>query len=239
MVIFLTSSPTGDLDGRYRVEGIDDRNGFKDELKKVWKENSRCLIISAAPAEHERNEEFQSFLGHALHVSGFSVACVDLLDDRWMHITRDQLLSYDAIWLGGGHVPTQNAFLKAIGVREMLKDYDGLVIGISAGTMNCADVVYAQPEDPGEAIDPSYQRFISGLGLTDINVLPHYQMLYGSYIDGLRLFEDVTFPDSYGKTFIALPDGSYIKIEGDHARIYGEAYRIYPDHMEDVSYRQR
>jgi len=31
--------------------------------------------------------------------------------------------------------------------------------------MNCADTVYAQPEEPGEAVDPDYQRFIPGLGL--------------------------------------------------------------------------
>lgn len=33
--------------------------------------------------------------------------------------------------------------------------------------MNCADTVYAQPEEPGEAVDPDYQRFIPGLGADD------------------------------------------------------------------------
>ena len=85
--------------------------------------------------------------------------------------------------LGGGHVPTEKAFFDEIGLRDALlkgddrnaNGWDGIVMGISAGSMNCADIVYAQPEMPGEAADPSYQKFIQGLGLTDVNVLPHYQ----------------------------------------------------------------
>ena len=30
MVVFLTSSPTGSLDGKYRVDGLDTKNGFVD-----------------------------------------------------------------------------------------------------------------------------------------------------------------------------------------------------------------
>ena len=70
------------------------------------------------------------------------------------------LCAYDVIFLGGGHVPTQNAFFHRIGLREKIRNFDGIVIGISAGSMNSADVVYAQPELPGEAADESYQRFL-------------------------------------------------------------------------------
>ena len=81
----------------------------------------------------------------------------------------------DLIILAGGHVPTQNAFFQDIGLRKLIKDYQGVVLGISAGTMNAADRVYIQPEEPGETV-PEFQRFGEGLGITRINVLPHYQM---------------------------------------------------------------
>ena len=68
-------------------------------------------------------------------------------------------------------------------------------MGISAGHMNCAEIVYAQPEMPGEAVDPDYRRFIPGLGLTKYNILPHYQAVKDDYVDGMRLFEDITFRD--------------------------------------------
>ena len=49
--------------------------------------------------------------------------------------------------------------------------------------MNCADTVYAGPELEGEAIDPLYERWITGLGLTDINIFPHFQSLKDDYLD--------------------------------------------------------
>ena len=38
--------------------------------------------------------------------------------------------------------------------------------------MNCAQIVYAQPELEGEAIDPKYERFLEGLNLTKFQILP-------------------------------------------------------------------
>lgn len=90
--------------------------------------------------------------------------------------------------------------------------------------MNCASTVYAQPELEGEAVDPDYRRFIPGLGLTEHMVVPHYQMLCGTVLDGLRVIEDITLPDSVGHRFFLLPDGSYILEEAGSATLYGEAY---------------
>ena len=40
--------------------------------------------------------------------------------------------------------------------------------------MNSAEIVYAQPEMSGEAIDPNYKRFLKGLNLTKFQIIPHY-----------------------------------------------------------------
>ena len=130
------------------------------------------------------------------------------------------------VFLGGGHVPTENAFFREISLRSAFADWDGIVMGISAGSMNCAEMVYAQPEMPGEASDPSYRRFIQGLGLADFNILPHYQAVKDDYVDGLRLMEDITYRDSFGHRFYALPDGSYFLQTKDRKEIRGEAYLI-------------
>ena len=64
------------------------------------------------------------------------------------------------------------------------------------------------------------------LGLTKAQVCPHYQKVKDYYLDGQRLFEDITYGDSMGNTFFALPDGSYILSENGMETLYGEAYRI-------------
>ena len=131
-----------------------------------------------------------------------------------------------AFSLAGGHVPTQNSFMKTIRLKERLRDWNGLLIAWSAGSMNCAEMVYAGPELPGEAIDPNYQRWISGLGITKTNIFPHFEALKDEMLDGMRLIEDITYSDSMGHEIIALNNGSFIVVDNGTEVLYGEAYSI-------------
>ena len=234
MVLFLTSSPTGPLDGSRKVDGLDKMNYFVPNLKKYWKPNGKTLIITAFPDDDEANDEMQQFFGNVFRSCGFSVAAFELWDGRTKDYSEETLKSYDVIILGGGHVPTQNTFFKRIHLREKLQGFQGIVMGISAGTMNSADVVYAQPEEGGEAVDPFYERYLTGLGLTKTNILPHYQMVKDYVLDGMRLFEDITYGDSYGKRFLALCDGSYLLCEDGKETVYGEAYVIFDGQIEKI-----
>ena len=232
MTVFLTSSPTGALDGSYVVDGLDERNGFVSRLREVWPQDARCLMITAFPDDIPASEEMTAFFASAVKKAGLSEECFELWDCRTQVPAAEELQLYDVIFLGGGHVPTQNAFFARLGLREKLIGYKGIIIGISAGSMNCADSVYAQPELPGEALDPAYSRYLPGLALTDINVLPHYQMVKDYMRDGMRLFADITCPDCEGRKAVALPDGSYILIRGEKTEVFGEAYRVLPYGME-------
>ena len=136
--------------------------------------------------------------------------------------------------LAGGHVPTQNTFFAECNLRQLLRGYNGVVMGISAGSMNCADEVYAQPEMPGESIDPDYRRFVPGLGLTDLQILPHYQQVKDDILDGKRLYEDITFADSRGHSFLALPDGSYVCVRNGISMLHGEAYLLRNSKMRKI-----
>ncbi len=224
MTVFLTSSPTGPLDNSRPVHGIDHKNWLRENLRTRWHENACCILISAAPADVDFNDRICADMHRLLEESGFSCSCMDIWDDRTGELSAEELRQYDAVILGGGHVPTQNAFFHRISLRGKLRGFPGIVMGISAGTMNCADVVYAQPELPGEADDPHYVRFLPGLGLTELNILPHYQMVKNWQLDGKRLYEDITYADSIGREFLVLPDGSYVVAEEGQTVVWGEAY---------------
>lgn len=239
MTVFLTSSPTGPLDRSRVVVGFDTKNKLVENLKERWVENARCLLISAAPTEFAMADGMRAHMVEAMGISGLSVSVCDIWDDRTEDVSSETLCSYDVVFLGGGHVPTQNAFFQHISLREKMAQFGGLVIGISAGTMNSADVVYAQPELEGESTDPEYKRFISGLGLTKINVLPHYQMIKDAVLDGQRVFEDITYFDSVGREFYALVDGTYIICENGVETIWGEAYRIADGVLEQICEEDR
>lgn len=201
------------------------RNGFLERLKSIWEQNARVLIICGDPSDYKKNDNLCNDLKDSFYMSGLSVSYIDKCDDRNPEIV-DDLENIDVIILTGGHVPTQNMFLKQLQLRERLLNYNGIVVAWSAGSMNCADVVYAGPEFEGEAIDPLYERWITGLGITDINIFPHFQKLKDDYLDGMRLIEDITFDDSVGHEIIALNDGSYIMINEGQTILYGEAYMI-------------
>ncbi|MEE1085984.1 MAG: Type 1 glutamine amidotransferase-like domain-containing protein [Schaedlerella sp.] len=228
ITLYMTSSPTGDYrsDKPPAYPGLNPANGLIEELKKDWRKDSRCLIIAATPDAHELNDEMREFFEKKFRATELSVKDMKLCDDRNdEEITKD-LSEFDMIILGGGHVPTQNAFFQKIRLKEKLRKFDGIVMGISAGTMNCAEVVYAQPELPGESISKDHRRFIYGLGLTKMMILPHYQAVKDDMLDGRRLFEEITYPDSIGRKFYALVDGSYILQRNGKEKVCGKAYLI-------------
>lgn len=234
MIVFLTSSPSGSLDDSHKVNGLDEMNHFVDNLRKYWKECAKCLVITASPDAYEANDEMTAFFAQAVKDAGLSWSEFLLWDGRDGEVSKEDLQEFDVIILGGGHVPTQNQFFQEIGLKEKIQGFDGIVIGISAGTMNSASVVYAQPELPGESVDPSYVKFMEGLGLSDVQILPHYQMVKDYMLDGKRLYEDIAFGDSYGNHFLVLPDGSYLlSVDGEES-VWGEAWVLSDGNMYKI-----
>ena len=227
MKAMLTSS----LGGAFKVNGIRvpdvliQKNGLLDRLKSIWIQDARVLIVCANPDNHEKNDGIYACLKESLPMSGLSVSYLAQCDDRNADIIEN-LPDMDVIILAGGHVPSQNKFMKQLRLKERLLEFKGILVAWSAGSMNCAEVVYAGPELEGEALDPFYERWITGLGITNINIYPHFQKLRGEYLDGMRLIEDITFEDSVGHEIVAMNDGSYIMIENGQTILYGEAYRI-------------
>lgn len=231
MVAFLSSSPC--IYGAPRAI-LNPENSFEANLRRVLPQHPKCLFIASAPDNPAFTDRVAEEMAACFYEAGFGFSELYKLDRRNQQEAQLLIWKSDFIILSGGHVPTQNAFFQEIGLRELLKNYQGVVLGISAGTMNAADRVYIQPEEPGESV-PEFRRFGEGLGITNVNVLPHYQMVKDKYLDGRRLFEDLTFVDSFGECFHVFPDGTYLLVENGKTTLYGEAYRIADGKMEQIS----
>lgn len=227
MKAMLTSSLGGSskVDGVRKPSVLIEKNGLLDKLKTIWPEDARVLIFCADPGDDEKNDSVLACLRESFPMSGLSVSTIENCDGRTPE-TIERLKEIDVLVLQGGHVPTENHFMQKLRLRERLAEFGGIIVAWSAGSMNCADLVYAGPEFEGEAVDPNYERWLTGLGITDINIFPHYQSLKDDILDGMRVMEDITYPDSMGRGFLALNDGSYILLEDGKATLYGEAYRI-------------
>lgn len=232
MKLYLTSSHVGTYRGEApSYQGLNPANGLVEELKRDWMEG-RCLQFASSPDAYECNDWQRADLERILIETGLKVSCVHLCDGRNPEIV-DKIGEYDFVFLSGGHVPTENAFFHALRLKERLKGFEGIVMGVSAGSMNCASLVYAQPELEGET-SPCFRRWIEGLGLTEINVLPHYQACKDDVVDGKRVFEDVAYPDSFVRPMIAIPDGSFLLQREGIEVLHGIGYRIQNGRIEEI-----
>jgi len=236
MILFLTSSPCDD----HVPEGVklpciyDVRNAFVEQLQAAVAPQNRCVIVAAYPDAHAHNDEMTETFAGCFAYHDMPLTAMDVLDSRTENRAEALIRQADVVILAGGHVPTQNAWFRRLGLKDLMKSFDGVVIGISAGSMNSAGTVYAQPEEPGESIDPAYQRYLPGLGLTELQILPHYQMVKDNILDGRRLFEDITFEDSIGHTFYVLEDGSYILCKDGQAAVFGQSWTIHDGEMKPL-----
>ena len=168
------------------------------------------LLVASSPDEIEKTRHYAQEIVDVMEKHGLSLSGFDILDCNSARCTKELIDKADMIIAMGGYVSTQNSFFQEIDLKKHLQEFRGIWIGSSAGSMNSATLVYAQPELEGEVIDSTYQRFVPGLGLTEKMILPHYSSWKNEVIDGFRLLEDITYPDSQGHTFYLMEDGSYV-----------------------------
>ena len=221
MTYFLTSSPC-----LPDSPSLNPANGFVDELRKALPGPCRALFVASDPDNPEHTYRFFNDMPGSFAEIGIPFARADVLIRENQDRCGELIANADVIFLCGGHVPTQNAFFQDIALRERLAGWDGVIVGVSAGSMNAADPAYAPPEEPGEAADPDYRHWLPGLGLTRTILFPHFQKARYDVIDGQRLLEDILCPDSVGRRIYAMVDGSYLLGRDGREELRGEAYLI-------------
>ena len=230
MTLFITSSPF--LEGADRAL-LSSANGFLDRIRQALPPTPRALFVCSDPNDHEMTCQFGAETMAAFARARIPFSAYQVLDGENAGDAAELIAQTDFIILAGGHVPTQNAFFQDIGLGELLREFPGTIMGISAGSMNLAEEVYIQPEEEGES-SPDFTRFAPGLGLTDVNILPHYQKVKDFWLDGRRLFEDITYADSYGQMFFVLPDGSYFYQDDEKLLLCGESWLIHDGEIEPL-----
>lgn len=232
MKIFLTSSHTLGWAG-----DLNPANGLADELAAELAElgEVRCLVVSSYPDDTEITDRMAWEIRECFERADIPFGQYEVLDRRTKPYAARMIRQTNFIILCGGHVPTENRFFHELRLRHRLHAWDGVMMTISAGSMNCAEVVYSPPELPGEAINPRYRVYMHGLGLTDINIMPHFQNMRTCVLDGHRLVEDIIAFHSFRHPVYCLPDGSWILITPEGAELRGLAYRMYMGRLKRIN----
>lgn len=186
-------------DGKKIANEIDNTNGI--------------LFIAANPYDIEKADNYATLIFEALKLSGVSFSNYFILDDRTRKNTIQYIKESNVIFLGGGETHKQNKFFHELNLKELLRDFEGIIIGQSAGALNMAESVYNSPEE-GILSEPVY---FEGLGLSKINIEPHF-ILDTTEFDDMQMYQRKhLLEESKKRKIYALGDGAHILELGESA----------------------
>ena len=222
-----------DEQGNKMAHNFGNDNGILDCLKANTKKCENFLFVGNG-MEGAKSEQY------------FKIACesfamtmpfknYNVLNNGTKARAKELVENADLIFLCGGHLPTQNKFFNEIGLKELLNNTNALIVGGSAGSMNCADVVYCPPELEEEVLDENFNRYLKGLGLTNINIMPHFEEYKQMTICGKKYIDEIVVPDSKKIDIIGLNNGSFIVIKNGTSTIYGESYLIRNEQITQIN----
>ena len=181
-------------------------NTYMEEyLKDNIDTNSNLVFINAPGLGNEEN-----YLSNVLICfKKIGIIFEDVLEiekETKKEIVKDFINKKEKIvyFLMGGNPYTQRDIIYDNELSNIIKEYDGLVIGFCAGAINLSQYSIITTDDDFKEKD-SYE----GIGREEVTIEPHYN----SDIDIKRNKEIEYFAEKYNTTIYALPDESIIYFE--------------------------
>lgn len=203
----------------YLFSDISKEQGFneiqREYLKKDIKNNDTIVFIATTFDDYEKNDLYYNNLIKHFKNIDITFNKAYLIDNRVAKdLAKDYILKSNIIFLMGGDTKKQIDSVKEYDLFEILKSKEGIILGVSAGSMNQSSrVVYKN--DYNNYVIEDYEE----LGYIDINIYPHLDF---NNIDYLKEVFEVS---NYTKT-VALPNDSFIRIENNNIDFVGEYYTI-------------
>ncbi|OPJ58231.1 Type 1 glutamine amidotransferase-like domain-containing protein [Clostridium oryzae] len=149
-------------------------NGFSDEFSKVLNTYIKAgmnFVFVASEFEniHEKTDWYCNHFLEMFRNCGITFGSVDIIDSR---ITRkkaqETVRNADVLWLSGGDTPTQFAYLKSYGLIPYIREQKGVIIGMSAGSINMTRTAICSL-----TCDHDKLEIYEALGLVEFSIEPH------------------------------------------------------------------
>lgn len=197
----------------YLFSRINKETGFTKKEKKYMqkdiKENSIITFISAYTKEEEKQKESIENKIKCFKQIGINFKKKYTIDEE---TNKKDALKYikesNIIFLLGGAPHIQMQIINKNELQQELRKVP-LIIGVSAGAMNQTKrVIYIDEFEENKLYD------YEGLNYFETSIYPHYSQ------DLIEEIKEV----SQKQPIIAIPDGSFIRIENDKVEYIGKKY---------------
>ena len=140
------------------------------ELLSTDLRNRKNLVAIPCTEDEEEIKDHVSFLTSQLAEAGIVFEKQIILTKS---MSQEDLIEHiktaDLIYLSGGYPFIQRTFVLGNNLYDSLHEYEGIILGISAGAMNMSKHIIMVTD--GE--NSSETRIEDGLGLVDFSVYPH------------------------------------------------------------------
>lgn len=180
--------------------------------------------MASDPEEYEKVDFYSKLIFDGFKLSNFDFENYLVLDRRTANFAKKYVENADMIFLSGGDTFVENEFFKDIKLKELLENYQGIIVGQSAGSINLASNVYNSPEDGNETDIRTI--YFNGLGLSDINIEPHFELNDESFNQNEQYQRRHILKESNTRSIYALCDGAHIIETDEEITVYGESYLI-------------
>lgn len=194
---------------KYLFSNIDKVNGFNEQqIKYLSKDLKTCKSILFIPGDYDK----EKYIIYKDKIIGWLKSIEVSFSECYLTGLDDELKSYDVIFLMGGNPINQIEIINKINLKNIINKAK-VVIGVSAGAINLSEeAIYYN--DYSEKIE-----MYDGIGLTDINVYPHFDITNKDFVEEVKMVSRL-------KSLIALPNNSFIKIDDKQIEFIGDSFKV-------------
>lgn len=202
-------------------------NGFNKETAKclktlIRKRNRFAFVASEFEVRHEVTDHYFQFFLSLFEDIGIHFDKKQVVDGRMTkEEAQNAIREADVVWLSGGDTPTQYHYFETYDLIDVIKNHTGVIIGISAGSINLSKIVICSitKEHEKPVIYPA-------LGCVDLCVRPHFNRACVPQ----ELLDLTNTYEIYG-----LCDDALIVCSEDRTEFYGEVYLLYQGQITPIS----
>ena len=198
-------------------------NSEQSELFRTLLSELRKFAFVASEFEkmHEKTDKYFHFFLKMFQESGISFEVTCVVDGRMTaEDAQKAVKEADVVWLSGGNTPVEFAYLKKYGLDTVLRQHKGVVIGMSAGSINMAKNAICTL-----SCGHAKQEIYEGLGYVEFSVEPHFVR---------EKLSDELLELSNEYLIYGLCDDSIIVSKDGQVSFYGEVYRLKGGQIEHL-----
>lgn len=219
---------------RHSISIKDKNEILTNIINRLPKQES--VVFIANDANNIQNDYIANIFFESLDKTGLLFKNKILLDNRNKNQAKSIIQNADLIFLKGGRVVCGKDFCTSIKLKKLLKKHKGIVIGESAGSMIMCKKIYNFPEMMFDTFEAGCEK---GIGLVD-NILffPHFGGETKTYQSNAErdVVNNYILPYSCKKELIGVPNDSYILIDKNGKKSYGDIFSIKNGEVKKIKF---